>query len=618
MVFPKRAFLFFVAALNLSMPLTGQQSYLEKARRSPNPDTAMRYLQEYTKLVKEKGDTAGMVEASCELARILTLRSLYTRAKREIATCLAYPFVKNNSLYEGKLYLELGAIHKYEGTYARSLTYFLQAHEIFGKIKAWADLVACKTQLAEYYRKLGKYDHANKYLADALREYEQHKLNDSALLIYMHNRAAAITNESNPNWRVSVGHSRKALGLAIKSGNKDAEAISLNELGFTYKNLRRNDSSEILYKKAEDIWFSMGADREALNAMNNRLMLYAHNDFPKEKITTMCYELISMAQARKIDYPLSDAYGFLYTQALRYKDSGAAYRHFYQYHQSKIQQIARQNDVQVTNITEQYENEKTRNEVRRITGKLTESRAEVAQKNTENKRIYFFISILALLLLIVGVLLYRITRDKRTLSYRNKEKDALIQEIHHRVKNNLQFISSLINMQMNSSVDEKEIHSLNDASRRIKAMALVHEMLYNHNETSGISIKQYLEELVLSLDQLVNSEKIPIEFKLDLADESFNVTDSIALGMITSELVSNSMKHAFAHIVKPEIHVTLKKDHNNVLFTVKDNGVGVKNETKRKKNLGLRLIDIFSRQLKGKYTITSTHGYHYEIQFKTR
>lgn len=610
--------MFFALAVCQLMGLWAQHNYLGKARRSANADSAIQYLQQHSEQAAAAGDTAALVEAACLMARKLTKKSLYARATKLVEPYLSYPFVKKNALYAGKLYLELGAISRYEGSYAQSLTYYLQAKKIFEELSDWTYLASCKTHLAEYYRKLGKYDLATRYINDALREYGQHNLTDTALLLHIHNRAAAIANESNPDTRVTLNHTRKALSLAIQNRDKDAEATSLNELGFTYKNQHKNDSAEILYKRAEEIWFSLGASREALNAMNNRGLLYWHNGFSKAKVIRLYEELIRLVKKENIDYPLYDPYGSLFALYSSIGDSGKAFRYFHLYHESVVQRMAGQNDIQITHITEKYESEKARNEVKRITGVLTESRAEIERKNAENRKIYFLVSILAVLLGVVGFLLFHINQARRKLTARNKEKDALIQEIHHRVKNNLQFISSLINMQLNTSVDEKEIHTLNDASRRIRAMALVHEMLYNHSEESGISIKQYLEELVISLDQLVNSDKIPVAFRLDIHNASFNVSDSIALGMITSELVSNSMKHAFAGIPKPEIQVILKKEQSNVLFTVSDNGSGVRDDQKRKKSLGLRLIDIFSRQVKGKYTILASRGYHYELQFKAR
>jgi two-component sensor histidine kinase/tetratricopeptide (TPR) repeat protein len=608
------AFLIVLAPITL----LGQQSYYDKASATPDMDSAIFYVQKYIDQAGKDKDTSGMIEGSCFLARKLVMKSLYVRATKLIENCLSFHFIKKNPVYKAKLQLELGVIYRYDGSYAQSLTSYLEAKSIFEKFKEWRLLAKCEAQVAEYYRGLGKFKEANTFIHDALEDYAKNKLADTALLIYIYGRAAAIDNESNPDPMATVRNSRMALHLAIKSKNKNAEATSLNELGYSYKNIKKTDSAEILYKKAEDIWFSLGQNQEAIHAMNNRAMLYAHNNYPDAKVLKLYAEMINLVKTRNIDYPLNDAYGFLNGYYLRRGDSVQAYKYFYKYHESVIGEIRKQHDIQVTNITEKYESEKAKKEVRRMTGELSDSRVKLEQKDSVNKRMFFFISILVVFVVIIAVLLWRINKANRKLAERNKEKDVLIQEIHHRVKNNLQFISSLINMQMNSSVDDKEIHTLNDASRRIRAMALVHEMLYNHKESQGISIKQYLGELVLSLDQLVNSEKIPIEFKLNCDEQNFNVSDSIALGMITSELVSNSMKHAFKNVENPVIEVILQKKEKDMLFIVRDNGVGAKNVQEQKKTLGLRLIDIFSRQLKGKYSIASASGYSYQIQFTAR
>ena len=608
-------FFLFVSGL---LSAQSQDIFFHKASKTPNVDSAIFYAERSIQFAKKQKDTIQIIEGTCLLAHKLSIKSLYTRAEKRINECLAYPLVKKQPFYQGRLCFELALIYKYQNDYAQSLSYYLKAKSIFEKIRSWSYLVKCETHLAEYYRSLGKHKNANDYIDAALINYKKYKLADTALLITIYNRAAAIDNESNPDAFASIRNSRMALYLAKRSGNKDAEATSLNELGFTYKNHRKLDSSEFFYRKAEEIWFSIGDKAAALHAMNNRAMLYMHNNYDQAKIADLYSRMISIVTKEKIDYPLNDAYSYFSLSSLARGDSGKAYKYFYLYHKNVVSNIRQQYDIQVTNITERYESEKAKKEVKRVTGELSDSLIALERKKAQNRRMYFFIAVLIALTALIAFLLVRIKKTNLQLAERNKEKDALIQEIHHRVKNNLQFISSLINMQMNSSVDNREIHTLNDASRRIRAMALVHEMLYNAKETKGISIKQYLEELVISLDQLVNSDKIPIAFKLHLEDESFNVSDSIALGMITSELVSNSMKHGFKGTKNPEIEMVLRKEKNNVLFTIRDNGVGLKDGGEQKKTLGMRLIDIFSRQLKGNYTIAAKSGYCYEIQFTAR
>jgi two-component sensor histidine kinase len=200
-----------------------------------------------------------------------------------------------------------------------------------------------------------------------------------------------------------------------------------------------------------------------------------------------------------------------------------------------------------------------------------------------------------------------------------QEKTALIQEIHHRVKNNLQFVGAMLEMQANATQDISHQSSILATSRRINAMTLVHEMLYSKENIENVSVKHYLEELVSEINEMINEENIPIQFTLKIDEVYFDITHCVAIGMITSELLSNSIKYAFSKIPKPGISVTLlyHKENNTVLYTVNDNGIGFDKDLKRD-GFGHRLIDIFSRQLKGSYSLDGAKGSSFKLEFKSK
>ena len=158
---------------------------------------------------------------------------------------------------------------------------------------------------------------------------------------------------------------------------------------------------------------------------------------------------------------------------------------------------------------------------------------------------------------------------------------------------------------------------LNDASRRINSMSLVHEMLYNQNNIEEVNLKEYLQKLISSINEMVNAKKIVIHFELDVLEITANPSQAIALGMITSELISNAIKYAFVMQKKPTIKVELKKLNNNTfIYSVSDNGIGYDFKAAQNNKLGMRLINIFSRQLKGKYEFINKNGLVYTIQFE--
>ena len=209
-------------------------------------------------------------------------------------------------------------------------------------------------------------------------------------------------------------------------------------------------------------------------------------------------------------------------------------------------------------------------------------------------------------------------QSNQIINLQNKEKDVLIEEINHRVKNNLQFIGAILELQLDNQISNDVIQALLGTSRRIKAMSLVHELLYNKKEEMGLSMRAYIQELIDNLSEIAIDDSNPVNIVMEVDDLLLSSKTALPLGMIISELVSNSFKHAFAGIEEPEVRIQLKEDPITEVFSlfVSDNGNGYKQNTEFSIGLGSSLVDIFSRQLDGTYTMQTDGHFTYELQFK--
>ena len=202
-----------------------------------------------------------------------------------------------------------------------------------------------------------------------------------------------------------------------------------------------------------------------------------------------------------------------------------------------------------------------------------------------------------------------------------KEKEMLLQEIHHRVKNNLQIISSLLRLQSRQLNDTRMVEILNDSRGRIGAMSLIHKSLYNPSNLSSVSFHDYINELALQLFDFYAVDPEQITLITDLESISLNIETATPCGLIINELVTNSLKYAFPDNRKGVVSVTLKQhaQDGGYLLRISDNGVGLPAslDIRRTESLGLRLVaNLTEQQLQGKLEISRDQGTTFDITFQ--
>ena len=200
-----------------------------------------------------------------------------------------------------------------------------------------------------------------------------------------------------------------------------------------------------------------------------------------------------------------------------------------------------------------------------------------------------------------------------------KEKEVLLKEIHHRVKNNMQIITNLLTLQARRIEDPKLRDVYRDSQNRIEAMSLIHETLYRSDSLARIDCQQYIERLVTYINRAYNNAAQNIRYHIQAKPLELTVDDAIPLGLIVSELLSNACKYAFPDRDEGDIHITMQStDEKSVELTIVDNGVGLPKsyEGELHKTLGMQLIsDLVTGQLKGELSIQNHNGTQFSIRF---
>lgn len=240
----------------------------------------------------------------------------------------------------------------------------------------------------------------------------------------------------------------------------------------------------------------------------------------------------------------------------------------------------------------------------------------------KKKWIYIFLGVLFLFLIIVIIIIFRANQKNkqvnRELTETITQKQILFQEVHHRVKNNFQITSSLLNLQERMEEDLRSKKVLSDLKGRIKSMSLVHELLYKNNNVEAIEFTAYVEELIESIKNAYGLSKDKVEIKIESDTVYFNLEKAIPIGLILHEGLTNSLKYAFNSSNTGIVLIQMKETKPGTYeLLIKDNGVGIPEEVlaNTSEKMGLDLVKILSDQIDAEVFVGNNNGAEIRIQF---
>lgn len=210
-------------------------------------------------------------------------------------------------------------------------------------------------------------------------------------------------------------------------------------------------------------------------------------------------------------------------------------------------------------------------------------------------------------------------KNEQKLQDSLNDREVLLKEIHHRVKNNLQTITSLINMQTNYIDDEKIKSYLSDTANRIQMLGLIHKDLYQNDDFMNVGLRKYLMNIADQLSSFYSAMNENIQLLLDVDEIVLNMDMAIPFGLIVNEVVSNCFKYAFPDNRSGEISLIFKKQSDSKYkMVIRDNGIGISEDVDfdKKTGLGLRLIKLLTKQLNGTVSIVNNNGTEFHFMFQ--
>jgi PAS domain S-box-containing protein len=211
-------------------------------------------------------------------------------------------------------------------------------------------------------------------------------------------------------------------------------------------------------------------------------------------------------------------------------------------------------------------------------------------------------------------------RAEKQIQRSLREKETLLNEIHHRVKNNLAVISSLLGLQAQAINDESLSHALEESQQRIKSMALVHERLYQTRDFSCINYKDFINDIMKELEAIHHKHNGTIVTNLNIEDLTIDIDSAIPCSLIINELVTNAFKYAFPDNRSGELSISFAMEDDAYILAIKDNGVGLPKGVDYRKptTLGLQIVNVLCKQLRGTFQMRSDRGTEAVITFKPK
>ncbi len=199
-----------------------------------------------------------------------------------------------------------------------------------------------------------------------------------------------------------------------------------------------------------------------------------------------------------------------------------------------------------------------------------------------------------------------------------REKEVMMAEIHHRVKNNLAIIQAFLQLQIDKVVSDESQRILRDTISRIYSIAIAHEQIYNSEDLSSIQLNAYLSRLVEAIQRSVKPPNKVIDLNIDIESIEVDIKRAIPIGLLVNELITNSYKHAFRNRHKGEIGISIKRTDDTMELIVRDNGEGIngKNELESSSSLGMSIVKTLARQLNAELEVKNNVGTLFKVEME--
>jgi two-component sensor histidine kinase len=576
--------------LKEALPLLEENLAITKAEGNRSYSSTLMVQLGYTYLQQGQLDTAKIL-----LNEALTIKEELNDARGQ-AMALSY----------------LGVFYHRLGDYERTLDYYLQSIRHKETIGDSANIALMLKNISSVFIDLENWEKAAEY---AQRSYEQ-----ASHLGLKRYKAEALSNLAllslkAGNWQEALARYQEVVAIYRASQNQLHLTDNLLRIGHIYLDQGLWEETKKYFQEAERVAIEVGRQDNRMDVH----LAFGQLSLEKGQYTQAIAQLEQaeqIGQANRFRPKMESVFQLL---AHAYKARGDYRRSLEYYEAYSALHDSLNNEQQLDRVQEMETRFQLADKEKQISLLNTKTELQGLRLRQSRRRTWFMASLL--LLGLAGTLLalyaYRTKRianlqmaeKNATISKALREKEVLLREIHHRVKNNLQVISSLLKLQSTHLEDPTALTALAEGRSRVQSMALIHQNLYQEDNLTGIYTADYIPKLIETLFHSYNISDSRIELSTDIAPLRLDVDTAIPLGLILNELISNALKHAFPESRPGRLEVALREEKGELHIRVQDDGMGMPTQNQqREASFGFKLIEMLAAKLKAQLTIQTEEG----------
>ncbi len=559
--------------------------------------------------------------------------SKYDKAILSIQKAVSFYYSVENYKKQVDCLNKMGIIHKKIGNFTEALLLYHHAYEICVNEGIEDRKGATCINIGVVLKKEKKYEDALEYYFKAEEIYSKQANNFSGLANVYNNIGNVYRLQGRHHNALSYYH--LAIQNRLSAGQEKRLSYTYNNIALVYMDMGNSSKSLEYLLKSEDLKKQYNNEESLSSTYLNICELYLIN---KEYKEFNFYWKKSRSLALK--YQQNDIRRNLLVLKSRYESEVGNYKAAYIYLSSvyeELDTLDMQSQKMLNSVLQaQFDDQQNKNEIHELSDAillLDQQKEEIEKKKDALMYSVIILAVLSMFFIILVVLLVkkqRILKEKTIeLAVTNEqlkastvsieEKELLLKEIHHRVKNNLQIIQSLIRLQNSEEKECLNSDMLTDFELRVSSMALVHESLYKNGDLATINVKEYFDDLT---DNLVGVYQLEHDVEIDknIKVDELDIDTLVPLGLLSTEIISNSLKYGVASLKNGKITVFLSSLENKWYeLIIHDNGSGFDMSEKMDKNtLGIELIYTLVEQLDGELEFSNDNGASYRIKFKAQ